>query len=213
MENVINSIELESLPTEIDALKTIIFSQQSVINHLQYSISSLETKNQTLETLTELLQTQLARFNRHYYGAKTEAMSADQLSLFEETRTEDFSAIEQLQDQADQHISDDQQTLNKKKRKPAVARHPLPDHLERVEVIHLPKIDGVEDISNCSDWVHVRDDIKETLEMIPARFFVKRHIYPNYVNSITGEMVCLTSCSDYRWWLCLSGSVKLGCYQ
>ena len=199
LQESVNSLEIknQSLETQNQSLEVqnqcLETQNQSleVQNHSVETLNqSLEIKIQTLETLTELLQTQLARFNRHYYGAKTEAMSADQLSLFEETRTEDFSAIEQLQDQADQHISDDQQTLNKKKRKPAVARHPLPDHLERVEVIHLPKIDGVEDISNCSDWVHVRDDIKETLEMIPARFFVKRHIYPNYVNSITGEMVC-----------------------
>lgn len=177
-------MQLESMAAEISALKTIVSTQQKTIDQLQYL-------NQSLETLTESLQIQLARFNRHYFGAKTEAMNPDQLSLFEETKDEDLAAIEQLQDQADQQGTDDQHPATpKKKRKPAVARHSLPDHLERVEVVHLPQVDGVEDISTCPDWVHVRDDIKETLEIIPARFFAKRHIYPNYVNPTTGEMVC-----------------------
>jgi len=177
-------MNFESLTAEISALKTIVSTQQNTIDQLQHL-------NQSLETLNESLQIQLARFNRHYFGAKTEAMNPDQLSLFAETKTEDLAAIEQLQDQAEQQNTDDQHSDHpKKKRKPAVARHPLPDHLERISVVHLPKVDGVEDISTSPDWVHLRDDIKETLEMIPARFFVKRHIYPNYVNPTTGEMVC-----------------------
>jgi transposase len=142
-----------------------------------------------LNQANEKLEFELARYKRWFHGAKTEAMNPDQLSLFEETKDEDLAAIEQLQDQADTQLAAAQNTP-KKKRPNAVARHPLPEHLKRVEVVHLPTVDGVDDISTSPDWKHIGDDVKEELDIIPAQFFVKKHIFPKFVNRETGEMAC-----------------------
>ena len=168
MKNIDKSISFESLLAEIDALKKLL-SESKIAN--------------------EKLTFELARYKRWFHGAKTEAMNPDQLSLFEETKDEDLAAIEQLQDQSDHQVATGQNTP-KKKRTNAVARHPLPEHLKRVEIIHLPKVDGVDDITNSPEWVHIGDDIKEVLDIIPAQFFVNRHIYPKYVNRKTDEMAC-----------------------
>ncbi len=153
------------------------------------SFEAVLAENEALKILVEKLTFELARYKRWFHGAKTEAMNPNQLSLFEETKDEDLGALNQLQDQADDQSSDTKKKSNKK-RPNAVARHPLPDHLKRVEIVHLPTVDGVEDITQSDDWVHVGDDVKEILDIIPAQFFVNRHIYPNYANRATGEIVC-----------------------
>jgi len=199
MKNIINPIYFETLLAEHSALTVRVSDYQKDIERLQQRTQEIDQKNKLLEQcnlelkiLNEKLTIELMRFKRHYFGAKTEAMNPDQRSLFEETKSEDLSAITQLEDQhADiSEKAGTTTTTTTKKPSPSIARHPLPDHLERVEVTHLPQVEGVEDISTSAQWVHVRDDIKEELEMIPARFFVKRHIYPNYANTTTGEMVC-----------------------
>lgn len=153
------------------------------------SFESLLAENNALKILVEKLTFELARYKRWVYGAKTEAMNPDQLSLFEETNDEDLAAIDQLQDQNESHTGDDKKVAGKKS-STAVARHPLPEHLKRVEIIHLPQVEGVEDITTSADWVHIGDDIKEVLDIIPAQFFVNRHIYPKYANRQTDEIAC-----------------------
>jgi len=151
--------------------------------------NQLKKRLDELDALIQKLTFELARYKRWFHGAKTEAMNPDQLSLFEETKDEDLAAIEQLQDQADDQSRDTKKKSNSK-RPNSVARHPLPEHLKRIEVIHLPKVDGVEDITQSDDWVHIGDDVKEELDIIPAQFFVNRHVYPKYVNRHTDEIVC-----------------------
>jgi len=168
-------MSFESLLAEVDALKKLVLE--------------LDAANRSSELLIQKLTFELARYKRHYFGSKTEAMNPDQLSLFEETKDEDLAAIEQLQDKAGDQSSDTKKKSNNK-RPNSVARHPLPEHLKRVEIIHLPTVDGVDDISASPDWQHVGDDIKEVLDIIPAQFFVNRHVYPKYINRDTGEMVC-----------------------
>lgn len=158
-------------------------------NDKSISFDAILAENEALKILVEKLTFELARYKRWFHGAKTEAMNPEQLSLFEETKDEDLGAIDQLQDQHDSSTDSDQQSPGKKRCK-AVARHPLPDHLKRVEIVHLPKVDGVDDITQSDDWVHIGDDVKEVLDIIPAQFFVNRHIYPKYANRHTDEIVC-----------------------
>lgn len=182
MKNNDKSMSFEALTTEIDALK-------KRLNESDALIQKLDAANRSSELLIQKLTFELARYKRWFHGAKTEAMNADQLSLFEETKDEDLGALDQLQDQHESSTDSDKQSV-RKKRNNAVARHPLPDHLKRVEIVHLPKVEGVEDITHSPDWVHIGDDVKEVLDIIPTQFFVNRHIYPKYVNRYTDEIVC-----------------------
>ena len=83
----------------------------------------------------EKINFELARLKAWKFGAKTEAMSAEQRRLFEETMAEDEASLqallEQLQGKAPQDASRDQ------RRRPK--RQALPGHLRRVEHHHEPE--------------------------------------------------------------------------
>ena len=61
----------------------------------------------------------------------------------------------------------------KKKKQPHPGRYPLPDHLPRKEIIIEPEEDVTE-------WKYIGDDVTETLEYIPPKFFVNRYIKRKY---------------------------------
>jgi len=184
-----------SLESEIEQLKKQLFlfalrveqldntnqllqatNQGLVTSNLQLETSNqkLTTSNQQLEihttylqALVDKLQFEVARHKRWLFGSKTEQMNPQQLALFEETRLEDITAIEQLQQQIDS-LQRTHCATPKPARKPN--RQVLPAHLERVDVIHLPEVAGVEDVSASADWLKISEEIKEELDIVPAKF-------------------------------------------
>ncbi|WP_290677197.1 transposase domain-containing protein [Halothiobacillus sp. 15-55-196] len=128
--------------------------------HRDATIKALELKNQKLTH-------GLAYYRRIRLGAKTEAMSAEQLHLFEDDLAEDIAAVEaELSPPADAPP----------KPRPKAGRQPLPDHLPRETHVHEP------DSCPCGQCgahlVKIGEDVTEKLNIIPARFFVERHVYP-----------------------------------
>jgi transposase len=118
---------------------------------------------------------ELARLKNWKFGAKTEAMSEEQRRLFEETLAEDEASLraqlEQLQGKSRADDKDDA----KVKRKPR--RQPLPEDLPRVEHRHEPQ-DTNCPMHRCGrPMVRVGEDISEELDIVPAQYFVHRHIY------------------------------------
>lgn len=116
---------------------------------------------------------ELARLKAWKFGAKSEAMSAEQRRLFEETFTEDeaslLAQLEQLQGKSEDKAPRDQ------RRQPR--RQALPDHLRRVEHRHEPE-DTTCPTPECGRaMVRVGEDISEKLDIVPAEFFVHRHVY------------------------------------
>ncbi|WP_047198089.1 IS66 family transposase [Caldimonas brevitalea] len=116
---------------------------------------------------------ELARLKAWKFGAKTEAMNAEQRRLFEETVTEDEADL-QAQLDALHHAPAPDATEPADKHRPR--RLPLPDHLRRVEHRHEP------DDTNCPapgcgrPMVRIGEDVRERLDIVPAEFFVHRHV-------------------------------------
>ncbi|MHB8354753.1 MAG: IS66 family transposase [Burkholderiales bacterium] len=140
---------------------------------LQRVTLSLDAVTQDVCNLTaknEWLTFELARLKRLKFAAKTEAMSKVQTDFFQETLDEDIAAIEA-------QLTPVQATTAAPKQKPR--RSPtLPDNLERVD--HLHDLDS-RTCSTCSNTlVKIGEDITEKLDIIPAKFFVQRHIRPKY---------------------------------
>ena len=133
------------------------------IDHNESVIKSANIKIQAL-TL------ELFHLKRMRYGVKNEALSAVQLNLFQETLDEDLSAIES---EVEASVAPEQ-----KKRRPRAGRQPLPEHLPRIEHRHEPES------CNCgecgSQLTLIGEDVSEQLDVEPARFFVHRHIRPQY---------------------------------
>ncbi|GGY57325.1 IS66 family transposase [Parvularcula lutaonensis] len=115
----------------------------------------------------EKLKHQLAVLRRHRFGSKSEGL--DQLELgiedLEETAAE-AGASASSNDPASSESADP-------KKKPK--RKPLPEHLQREDVVHEPE-------SICSDcgkpMRHLGEDVREVLDYIPGRFVVHRHVRP-----------------------------------
>ncbi len=129
---------------------------------------------QAKSLLIEKLEFELSYLRRMQYGAKTEAMSAEQRSLFDEEFDVSAAAIEA---QIAAAHTDDASTPARKPRIRA-GRQPLPAHLPRTDVVHEPES------CRCGECgkhlVKVRTDISEQLHVQPAVFSVIRHIRPQY---------------------------------
>lgn len=123
----------------------------------------------------EALAHELAYYRRIRFSVKSEALSPLQRDVFEETWNTDVSAIEAEVEK----LNDDRfrEHLAKPNR-PRAGRQPLPDHLPRIEHRHEP------DSCACGqcgrELVKIGEDITEQLDVEPAKFFVHRHIRPQY---------------------------------
>lgn len=144
---------------------------QRMLQRLRRQDSEIRFKDARLEKITF----ELARLKAWKFGAKTEAMSAEQRRLFEETLVEDEASLQAQLEQARGKASTPPAVDGDHKRKPR--RQPLPDHLRRVEHRH-EREDTTCPNPGCSQpMTRVGEDVSERLDIIPAEFFVHRHIY------------------------------------
>ena len=139
---------------EIIRLTEIIHSQTSTIRSQDIKIKALVQE--------------VAYLRRIRYGVKSEAMSPEQRQLFDEDVVQDIAAIE----------SELKLPATPAAPRSRAGRQVLPEHLERVDVRHEPESCTC---SACqSSLVKIGEDISEQLDVEPARFFVIRHIRPQY---------------------------------
>jgi transposase len=158
-----------------------IANQQALLHSKDVSI---QTKDIKIAALTH----ELAYYKRIRFSTKSEALAPLQRDVFEETWNTDMSAIEAEVEQ----LQDDQpcDTVARPKR-PRAGRQPFPDHLSRIEHRYEP--------ASCTcgqcgqDLVKIGEDISEQLDVEPAKFFVHRHIRPQYAcracETITAEPI------------------------
>ncbi len=155
-----------------------IREQDARIAEREQRIEQQQRELQFKEAKLQKVNFELARLKNWKFGAKTEAMSAEQRRLFEETLAEDEASLraqlEQLQGKAAAGDKDDAKG-NCSKRKPR--RQPLPEGLPRVDHRHEPE-DTNCPMHGCGrPMVRVGEDVSEELDIVPAQYFVHRHIY------------------------------------
>ncbi|OXR47970.1 hypothetical protein PuT2_15005 [Pusillimonas sp. T2] len=131
------------------------------------------------EAKCEALVHELARLKRLRFGASSEILSAHVRDLFDETLAADIAACEsRLEALREREAEDAHKPLPAPSRSKRNGRAPLPAQLERIEHRHEP------DSCTCGQCgtalVKIGEDIREQLEIIPARFIVHRHIRPQY---------------------------------
>src|SRR5690349_2431248 len=98
----------------------------------------IERKDAELRFKTAKLEKvnfELARLKAWKFGAKTEAMSAEQRRLFEETMAEDEASLQALLEQLKGKPAQDAPSDQRRRPK----RQALPGHLRRVEHRHEPE--------------------------------------------------------------------------
>jgi transposase len=123
------------------------------------------------ELKIQALVLELAYRRRMQFGNKSEQLSPEQHDLFQETAHTDLAAIEA---EIEQHAV----AISPQPRRARAGRQPLPEHLPRIEHRHEPESCTC---GQCGkDLVKIAEDISEQLDVEPARFFVHRHIRPQY---------------------------------
>jgi transposase len=149
----------EDTASELQRLRTELARSQQTLHAAQIKIQAL-----TLE---------LARHKRLRFGQKSEALARGQTDLFNETAQIDQAAMEAELEQLTQLP-----TPRPRPPRARAGRQPLPDHLPRIDHRHEPESCQC---GQCGrDLIPIGEDISEQLDIEPARFFVHRHIRPQY---------------------------------
>jgi transposase len=174
-------------PEAINALAHRMLQHiQQQAAHIEQQGSQISAKEEELHAKEEELRFkdaklrkitfELARLKRWKFGAKTEAMNAEQRRLFEETLAEDEASLRAQLEQLQGKIADDKSDSDSKtKRQPK--RRPLPEDLPRVEHRHEPEDTSCSTPGCGRAMVRIGEDVSEELDIIPAQYFVHRHIY------------------------------------
>jgi transposase len=141
-------------PAMLEQVRALFAQQQAKLAENDFKIKAL-----TFE---------LAYYRRVRFGKASEALVGEQRLLFDETVDMDLAAIdEELHSQAPV----------KQPRKRA-GRQPLPPELPRIEHRHEPVSCQCDQCGGA--LVKIGEDVSEQLDVEPARFFVHRHIRPQY---------------------------------
>ena len=156
--------------TQVAALVQSLL-EQAKTESAKYYEADLHAKDLKIQSLI----LELAHLRRIRYGIKNEALSSLQRDLLQDICNEDIAALEVEVEQVEGDQSCD--TVAKPKR-PRAGRQPLPPHLPRIEHLHEPESCQC---GRCGkDLVKIGEDITEQLDVEPAKFFVHRHIRPQY---------------------------------
>jgi len=171
-------IELDQLGLDPAAKIQVAAMIQSLLDQASQQAAVLQTKDAEIkrkDLKIDALTFELARLRRIQFGAKNETLSPLQRDLFAETLATDIAAIEgELEQLAE---AEPCATVTKPKR-PRAGRQPLPEHLPRIEHRHEPESCSCGQCGNA--LVKISEDITEQLDVEPAKFFVHRHIRPQY---------------------------------
>jgi transposase len=150
--------------------------QQS--QHIAQQGQQIESQAKAIEFKDAKIQSimfELRRLKAWRFDAKTERMNAEQRQLFEETLAADQADLEaQLAAlKAASKESDDATDTTDTNTRRQPKRQALPEHLKRVEHHHEPE----STTCGCGEaMVRIGEDVSERLDIIPAQFFVHRHI-------------------------------------
>lgn len=155
-------------PALLVQVRALFEQQQAVLEQRDAALARRDALLAEKDFKITALTHELAYYRRIRFGKASEAFVGEQRLLFEETVDTDLAAIE---DELDT------QAPVKRSRKRA-GRQPLPPELPRIEHRHEPESCQC---GQCgADLVKIGEDVSEQLDVEPARFFVHRHIRPQY---------------------------------
>ena len=165
-------IDEEQLPADVVALLQRMRQQiASKDRELERSSHEIAWRDARLDKLN----LELARLKRWKFGAKTEAMTAQQRVLFAETLAEDEASLQAQLAALQAKLPEAPAAPKDAPRRPR--RQALPEHLQRVEHRHEPADTACPNAGCGQPMQRVGEDVSEKLDIVPAQFFVHRHIY------------------------------------
>ena len=169
---VASAIDLTSLPAEVAALIGRLQQQA------QADAQELARRNREIalaRVKIDKLNFEVARLRRWKFDAKTETMTAEQRQLFADILAEDEASLRAKLAELQRDLPETPKTPKAPPRRPR--RQALPEHLERVEHRHEPEDTTCPNTDCGRPMQRIGEDVSEKLDIIPAKFFVHRHIY------------------------------------
>lgn len=163
-----------SLLAQLAATQAQLHAKDAQLAALDEEIARREREIKFKDAKLERLTLQLAQFKAWKFGARTEAMSAEQRRLFEETVAEDEADLEA---QLAALKADGQHEAKPADNQCRPRRARLPEHLRRVEHRHEPESTTCATPGCGAPMQRIGEDVSERLDVVPAEFFVHRHIY------------------------------------
>jgi len=172
--------ELERVMADSAIADTAAQTIRKLIDDAQKSaaeqIARRDTELHAAQTKIQALTLELAHLRRMRFGVKSEALDAETRDLFQETLASDVAAAEA--ELARRQAEAEETAAIPRPKRDRAGRQPLPEHLTRIEHRHEPESCTC---GQCGkDLVLIGEDVSEQLDVEPARFFVHRHIRPQY---------------------------------
>jgi transposase len=158
---------------QLDQLNLDADTKMQVADLVQMLLEQSQKEVRSQQLKIQVLTMELAYLRRIQFGKKSESLSSKQLSLFEETLLSDLAAVNTEIEQLDPLAK-----AQAKPPRPRAGRQPLPDHLPRIEHRHEPESCQCDQCGH--NLVKIGEDVSEQLDVEPAKFFVHRHIRPQY---------------------------------
>lgn len=143
---------------------------QAQLTALQSQLAERDAELKRRDLKIQQLTLELAHHKRLRFGCKSEVLSPEQRDLFIDCRDEDGAAIVAELEQ--------QEASSSRRQYKRTGRNPLPPELPRIEHRHEPATCTCGECG--ADLVKIGEDVSEQLDVEPARFFVHRHIRPQY---------------------------------
>ena len=166
------SPDLTCLPAEVAALIERL-QQQAAADAQELARRGRELT--LAQARIDKLNFELARLRRWQFDAKTEAMTAAQRLLLAEVLAEDEASLRAKLAALQGDMPEVPKTPKPPRRQPR--RQALPEHLERVEHRHEPEDTNCPNTDCGQPMQRIGEDVSEKLDIVPAKFFVHRHIY------------------------------------
>ena len=154
-----------------EAVRAHLSALQSQLAERDATLVERDAELKRRELKIAQLTLELAHHKRIHFGCKSEALSPEQRDLFIEASDEDGAAIVA-------ELEQQQKPANAPRQYKRTGRNPFPPELPRIEHRHEPESCTCGDCGR--DLVKIGEDISEQLDVEPARFFVHRHIRPQY---------------------------------
>jgi transposase len=157
----------------------LLFWAENRVGGLLEQVKTNATEIHWRDAKIEKLTLELAYLRRMKFGVKSESLAAGARDLFDETLAADLAACEaRLAEQRQAAEMGPHQLPPEKPKRDRAGRQPLPEQLPRVEHLHEPETCTC---GQCGQaLVRIGEDVTEKLSIVPAEFFVERHIYPKY---------------------------------
>jgi transposase len=156
---------------EVERYSALIEQNALEIAHHRAVLDARAAQIKELSAHIEKLKFELARYQRWRFGKSAEALPVDQLALWETELDADIAAVEsRLEAAAPETPASDEKKKPKRRR--------LPDSLPRVEQRYDLASHACPDCGQALE--QIGEDISEQLDIIPAKFFVRRHVRAKY---------------------------------